>query len=234
MTPQESINIELTKRGITNKFLAAGILSVIKKETNFVLKTERSYKNTSNTRIRKIFGKRVASLTDSQLTALKQNDKSFFNLVYKNRAGNILPNDGFTYRGRGFNQLTGRGNYKAIGSAIKEDLVLNPVNANNLTTASKIVAAYFSGRIKTGFNKGSFQKFGVNNIKQINTPDKGVEVAFLANAGLGTNINTSFFQDTLKLTKKYVDSFLDFGKKNTKLTVLLPITLLAVYVLFKK
>jgi hypothetical protein len=61
----------LKKAGITNKFLVAGILGTIYKETNFRLRPEVGYGKTANARIRSIFGKRLADLTEDQLTALK-------------------------------------------------------------------------------------------------------------------------------------------------------------------
>lgn len=48
--------------------------------------------------------------------------------VYANRMGNgpEVSKDGFTYRGRGYIQLTGKNNYIAFGKAINTDLVKNP------------------------------------------------------------------------------------------------------------
>lgn len=48
--------------------------------------------------------------------------------VYANRMGNgpEVSKDGFTYRGRGYIQLTGKNNYIAFGKAINTDLTKNP------------------------------------------------------------------------------------------------------------
>lgn len=48
--------------------------------------------------------------------------------VYSNRMGNGSEEskEGFTFRGRGYIQLTGKDNYKAFGQAINEDIVSNP------------------------------------------------------------------------------------------------------------
>lgn len=49
-------------------------------------------------------------------------------LVYANRMGNgsELSNDGYTYRGRGYIQLTGKDNYKAFSEYINYDCVKEP------------------------------------------------------------------------------------------------------------
>jgi len=52
--------------------------------------------------------------------------KAFANHVYRNTNGNKGGNDGWTYRGKGLNQLTGRGNYAAVGKRIGYDLVKDP------------------------------------------------------------------------------------------------------------
>jgi putative chitinase len=48
--------------------------------------------------------------------------------VYANRMGNAeeVTKDGFTFRGRGYIQLTGKDNYKAFSYTIGEDLMTNP------------------------------------------------------------------------------------------------------------
>lgn len=55
-------------------------------------------------------------------------------------------NDGVTYHGRGFIQLTGRANYGTYGRAIGENLVKNPNKALQPKVAAKVLVEYFKGR----------------------------------------------------------------------------------------
>lgn len=134
----------LTDKGITDPLTQIGILSVISKECNFKPKSEVGYDTTSNSRIKEIFGSRVSSLSDSELDALKSKPEDFFNLVYANIIGNgpASSGDGYLYRGRGFNQLTGRANYKKYGNIIGKDLVGNPDLVNDPKVAAEIAVAF--------------------------------------------------------------------------------------------
>jgi predicted chitinase len=147
----------MNEKGITDPLAQIGILSVISKECNFKPKSEVSYATTSNSRIRKIFGKRVAKYSDSELNSIKQDEERFFNIVYANIIGNgnEASGDGYRYRGRGFNQLTGRGNYRKYGNMIGKDLVGNPDLVNDPETAAEIAIAFFT----KGKSGGSFPRF---------------------------------------------------------------------------
>ena len=57
---------------------------------------------------------------------MKSDYDEFFNFVYNGRIGNNNQSDGSKYVGRGFNQLTGKSNYRKHGDAIGVDLVSNP------------------------------------------------------------------------------------------------------------
>lgn len=146
---------EMEKMGITNKNTQAAILAVVSKESAFYPQSESSYKSTSNDRIRKIFGSRVPA-DDSKLNALKQNDVAFFDAVYGGRYGN-LPNEGYKYRGRGFNQLTFKGNYSSISNRIGVDIISNPDLVNRIDVASKVLIDYFLREFsKKGIDINSF------------------------------------------------------------------------------
>jgi predicted chitinase len=134
----------LTDNGITDPLTQIGILSVISKECNFKPKSEVPYDTTSNSRIKEVFGSRVSSLSDSELDDLKNKPEDFFNLVYANIIGNgpVSSGDGYLYRGRGFNQLTGRANYKKYGNIIGKDLVGNPDLVNDPNVAAEIAVAF--------------------------------------------------------------------------------------------
>jgi len=60
--------------------------------------------------------------------------------------GNVQPGDGVKYHGRGYIQLTGRANYRAMGKRIGVDLENNPDLALRPDIAAKITAAFFKDR----------------------------------------------------------------------------------------
>lgn len=127
---------------ITNPFTQVGILSVIGKESGFIPQDEIGYGGTSNDRIREIFGSRVPA-DDDDLNTLKADDEAFFNKVYGGRFGNAA-DEGYLYRGRGFNGLTFKDNYQKYGSIVGEDLVGDPEQANDPDVAAKIAVAFFT------------------------------------------------------------------------------------------
>jgi predicted chitinase len=133
----------MESKGLKDPLAQIGALSVISKECNFIPKSEVPYNTTANSHIRKVFGNRVPK-DDKELDKLKKNPQAFFNQVYKNKNGNIYPDDGYKYRGRGFNQLTGRGNYKKYGGKIGKDLVSNPELVNNREIAAQVAVEFFT------------------------------------------------------------------------------------------
>ena len=62
----------------------------------------------------------------------------YFVYRYGNKSGNLIPEDGYTYRGRGYVQLTLRANYVSLGRALDIDLVGNPDLAADPDTAARI------------------------------------------------------------------------------------------------
>ena len=183
-----------------NKFARIAILSVVMKESGFVIKSETPYRRTSNPRIRSIFTSRVAMYNDAQLTELKSSDYNFFNAVYGNMYGND-PDEGYKYRGKGLNQLTFKSNYAKINTIIAKfikniDIVLYP----ELVLKSKRIAsicciAYFIDRFE---NVATFD---------FNTLEDAILMIFKANAGWGKDITDSGHQETLQKTRDYSQYF---------------------------
>ena len=115
--------------------------------------SEKSYKNTTAARIRKVFGSgsRIAKLSDEEINELKKDDEAFFNFVYKGRIGNTDEGDGYKYRGRGGVQLTGRSNYENITKILNKngidiDLVANPELAADPRYSASILIAFSEHR----------------------------------------------------------------------------------------
>ena len=114
--------------GITNPYTQVGILSVIGKESGFVPKSEDTYCGSDEDRIIKVFKSR-----GRKCKSLKCDDEKFFECVYGVDSGaslgNTQPGDGYKYRGRGFNQITGRSNYKKYGYESNPEELNNPEGA---------------------------------------------------------------------------------------------------------
>ena len=160
------------------KVIQIASLSVIGKETGGIPKTENiNYSTTDNNRIRALFGSRVAGLTDAQLDAAKKDQYQFAELIYGTKAdktaklglGNTQPGDGYKFRGRGFNQLTGRAAYERYSKAAGVDLVANPDALNTPEIAAKVNAAYLQDRIpsmakKMGINPNNLTQTQANQL----------------------------------------------------------------------
>jgi predicted chitinase len=180
------------KHGITNPNTIVGILSIVGKESGFVPKSETSYAGTSNKRIRSIFGSRVSTdkYSDSELNKIKANPDTFWEAVYGYKTnmgiknlGNDKPGDGGTYRGRGYNQLTGKSNYKRTGEDIGQDLVKNPDLVNNVDIAAEVLFSYLKRVITPKRIKGGLDGF--------TSVDDAVKNVARANAGWGNSYDST-------------------------------------------
>lgn len=184
----KQLDYELQAIGLTNRFLRAGILAVVGKESQFMPVRELSWSTTPVARIRKVFGMWFSGTTDAEIEKLKKDDKAFFNRVYSNHKGlgNKGGDDGFNFRGWGYNQNTGRANTERIGRAIGVDLINNPQRVNEplicaLSAAyfmrSGIVAFQLAGRFATHYH--------ISTTKEIKDVRTGAHIAHWCNAGFG-------------------------------------------------
>jgi putative chitinase len=97
-------------------------------------------------RLREVFGERFA--TNAMAEPYARNPMALANLVYSGRNGNgpIASGDGWTYRGRGLIQLTGRANYRAAGAALEIPLESDPDQARSPWNAALIAGWFWSMR----------------------------------------------------------------------------------------
>lgn len=192
----------LKASGISSRALHIGILCCIGKESNFRLKAERGYQRTSNDRIRRIFGKHLGEhgRDDELLNSLKADSKAFFNQVYGNRNGNG-PNDGYRYRGRGFNQLTFKSNYRAY-SYEGVDLVENPDLLGDVEVAANVCIAFFEKALDKHLEKIQ-ARFDIEDPNDIDDPTQGLLLAVNINAGLGKKATSPVVQHAFRSAQKY-------------------------------
>lgn len=187
----------MDRHGITNEFARKAILGVVSKESPN-LASEIDYSSTSNERIREVFGERVASLSDSQLNSLKANPTAFWDRVYGPtdptgkgaKYGNTEPGDGERYRGRGFNGITFKSNYKNLQSVfnkigkLKTDTTVNIVDNPELLEEPDIAAEF-----AILYYIDSFKRMG-KDVNKYNDLESAVTDYVRATAGWGSDITT--------------------------------------------
>lgn len=185
----------LNKYKITNPQIQKAILSTIGKESGFEKFKEISYKGTSASRIREVFPKTLAGMSNSEIDKLKQDDTKFFDKVYGSKNGNTSPGDGSKYIGRGFNQLTGRSNYKFYSDLLrkygsKADILSNPDLLNtDKEVAAEVNALYFLNGLNNPKIKRKYGNSDQNAFRDFNT---ALKAAVNVNAGPGTDIMKGF------------------------------------------
>lgn len=204
MTQQQLDNIKLltdslNKFGVTNPNLQAGWLATVSKESNFIPQSENL--NYSYDNIKRVWPK----TSDADATRLAKNPVALGDFKYGGKGGNAA-NEGYKYRGRGFNQLTFKANYSNIGKAIGVDLVSNPDLLNDPKIAADASAAFFAGELKAGDKAGSFKKFGVSDTTAVNDTLTATKIAIQINAGRGTSFDNGVVQEGYNKAKGVVDS----------------------------
>ncbi len=141
------LNEVVTKYGINAnaKRFTHFVSQLAHESANFTVMEENLYYSAD--RLMKVFGRYFTDKAEAE-TFAKQPEK-IANRVYANRIGNgdEASGDGYRYRGRGFIQLTGRGNYRAIGRRVGLDLEGNPDQVSgNLSTALLVAADFWDSR----------------------------------------------------------------------------------------
>lgn len=117
----------LNKYEINTPKRQAMFLAQIEHESNFKPKAESLYYTTVEG-LRKTFYSPFKGMSDSFVALYLRNSEKCANYVYSKRMGNgsVGSGDGYRYRGRGFIQITGYNNYKALSEATGIDYVSNP------------------------------------------------------------------------------------------------------------
>lgn len=218
--------------GIDNKYAIAGMLAIVSKESAFEPKNENM--NYSAQRLQEVFG-----MSASRAAQLAGKPEAIANAVYGGRYGNAA-NEGWKYRGRGYNGLTFKANYKKYGDLIGVDLVNNPEKANDPDVAAKILIEYNKKNIEALRKNGklaAYNSTGINDFK--NTTDSTLAF-YHATAGVGKSVSevkalmtrdtlggmTRALQRVNDLLFEGVESAVTFVKKKPLTTLILTVTLI--------
>ena len=131
----ETFNRYSESFGFETDFHVNAFLAQLEEEQGIDLKPKRENLNYSCKALKALFGyykKHPKEATeDGRCNGHKANQKNIANKAYGGRIGNKNPNDGWTFRGAGYIQLTGRDNYEQISNTLT--LVLNhPITPEDL------------------------------------------------------------------------------------------------------
>ena len=223
------LEANMEKYGITNPYMKNAMMGIILSEGGFkgvgenmyyttpgrlaeVWSTFSTYKNSKGQTVRapKGQGSKYANELAKSGKYIK-NPEALGDFIYGNRMGNIEPGEGYKYRGRGLNQLTGKKNYKAIGDKLGVDLVNNPdllIQDPNLQ-AEVAVRFLFDAVDKSlpALVKRNPKKYGKRfpNLDYNNYTNQEDATYLLtsANAGFGTPLKAETLNKRLAQAKKF-------------------------------
>lgn len=135
----------LSQIGINTPLRMAHFMAQISEETGNGREMTENLSYTAQN-ILKVFHKYFPDLASTQ--GFVHNPQALGNRVYNGRMGNqVGSNDGFTFRGRGCLQITGRDSYDKIGESLSLDLVNEPESVNDPQNVLLIAGTEF---VKSG------------------------------------------------------------------------------------
>ena len=154
----ESLLVSAFRGGITDPKELANFMGQVQHESQHFSRLEENL-NYSGKRLYEVFQDRNG-LTASQAEAIgnipdrTERQQAIAEQVYggqhgKNKLGNTEPGDGYTFRGRGYIQLTGRGNYTAYANATGLDLIQHPELAAEPDNAETVAIQYWKTAVQS-------------------------------------------------------------------------------------
>lgn len=174
----------LIQAGITNKYAIAAILATVGKESNYEPKNENM--NYSAKVLVEIFPSKFPNIEIAKQYEYKPYEIA--ERVYGGRYGNTAPGDGWKYRGRGFNGITFKDQYKQYGDLLRVDLITNPDKLNDIAIAAKANALYFLNAFNSTRGKDVARiDYGAQNINDFKDYDTALRAFTHANAGWGAS-----------------------------------------------
>ena len=216
----------MDKYGITSPYMKTAILGIILSEGGFDGNSENM--NYSKERLPEVWGKfsktgkvvkkGQGKYNYNQLAEnLEYKPEDLANFIYGDRLGNggKNTNDGWTYRGRGLNQLTGKGSYEKLGKQLGVDLVNNPELLNEDPDLQAHAAVLFLyNRINKTLprlvkNNSSYKK-RFKDYLDYNNIDNLEDASFLltsANAGFGNYPSKEKFTKRLRKAQPYLKNY---------------------------
>lgn len=208
---------ESVKVGITNPKMIAGILSIVSKESGFVLKFENLYYSLERAyevwpRLKNVDTSKAFNPTTKKADT-ESYRKELAKLVYGKTYGNdgytskpgrsdhkILQKfvgpytdgyDGYRYRGGGYNQITFKSAYKKVKEASGIDVLTNPELIIKSPTSEQSCIAFFKRRIE-GFPASKWKEWGATNGNSLSVSfskiSDAVFYAYHCNTGTGKSV----------------------------------------------
>lgn len=184
-----------SKAGIDDEIKLAHFIGQIATETGGLGRLDENLNYTTPERLQKVFGKSKFPNLDKAKEYVKQPEK-LANFVYANKNGNgdTASGDGWTYRGSGLIQLTGRGNFRTTGELIGMKLEDKPELARQSDSALEIALGYWIKRDISAVADAATDKAVEAVTKRINP------------AGVGLADRKAYFKKALKVLQQAVKS----------------------------
>lgn len=108
--------LDLLQVGVSTRLRTAHFIGQILHESALLTRCEEDLRYSAD-RLRTVWPKRFPTLEAAQPYA--GNPRALANAVYGGRLGNNAPGDGWTFRGRGLLQITGKENYAKVAVRLK-------------------------------------------------------------------------------------------------------------------